>query len=318
MAIDDPQGGPAQDNRTAAAVDIVLEARALRRRLFWWRLGGVALVLLAVLGALLSSDEKASPHVARFEVFGIIVDDPARDALLDQIAEDENAKALIVRIDSPGGTTVGGEALYESLRAVAEKKPVVAVMGEVAASAGYITAMAADHIVARGNSITASIGVIYQAPNFSGAMEAVGLQMVEVKSGTQKAEPSPYQPLDPAKLAPERALIDDGFDWFLGLVRERRNVSEQQVNQIRDGRILTGRMAMEVGLVDELGGQEKGLAWLETEHEIDPELDVIDWTLEEPERGFWEALFEGSGAIEGLFGEGRRFFEGPALVSKIR
>ncbi|MEO0717641.1 MAG: signal peptide peptidase SppA [Pseudomonadota bacterium] len=303
---------------TAAAVDVVLEARALRRRLFRWRLGSAILVGLIVLGVVLASDEYDQPHIARFEVFGLIVDDTERDALLNEIAEDENVEALIVRIDSPGGTTVGGEALYESLRNVADKKPVVAVMGEVAASAGYITAMAADHIVARGNTITASIGVIYQSPNFAEAMEAVGVQMVEVKSGVQKAEPSPFRPFDESKLEPERILINDSFDWFIGLVEERRDPTNQQLSLIRDGRVLTGRMAMEAGLVDEIGGQNEAISWLENERDVPTDLPVSDWSLEVAEKGLFEALFEGTSAFSGWLERGQEFFDGPALVSKIR
>ena len=130
----------------------------------------------------------------------------------------------MVRINSPGGTTAGSEALYASLRAVAEKKPVVAVMGELAASGGYIAAIAADHIVGRGNTLTGSIGVIMEYPDLTQVMARLGIGLETVRSSELKAEPSPFRPTNPAARALDEALVAEGYGWFRGLVGERRGL----------------------------------------------------------------------------------------------
>lgn len=293
-------------------------------RTWFWR-GLVALLLLAALvGSAIDANTVLGDQIARYDVEGLITDDPDRDALLAKIAKEDHVKALIVRINSPGGTTTGGEALYQSLRGVAEKKPVVAVMGEVAASAGYITALAADHVVARGNTITASVGVIFTAPNFHELMQKVGISVVELKSGVNKAEPSPYKPVDPEALVLERELVDDSFEWFLGLVKERRDPSAATLGRIRDGRVLTGRMAKEEGLVDVIGGQDAAVAWLESERGVAKDLPVVERTVKKPETGLFGQLVEGAiGGAGGLFEGGavgakmERVLGGPALLSVI-
>ncbi len=305
----------------AAALDQALQTQRLRRSRFWWRLIALIFVGLFALGALAAGGSGVSrDHIARFDVEGVIADDPKRDALLRELAEDDNVKAVIVRINSPGGTTVGGEALYEQLRAVAEAKPTVAVMSEVAASAGYITALAADRIVARGNTITASVGVIFTSPNFSEVLDTVGVEVVELKSGARKAEPSPFKPVDVDQLDVERALIEDSFNWFIGLVEERRKIDAATRNLIRDGRILSGRQALAAGLVDEIGGREQAMAWLAAERDVDRDLPVIQRKVEEEPQGLLTRLLEGSAAALGLplsVGQGG-VWVGPRLVSTVR
>ena len=140
---------------------------------------------------------------------------------------------MILRIDSPGGTTAGSEAIYEEIRASSAKdKPVVAVMDTVAASGGYITAIAADHIVARGNTITGSIGVIFSFPEVSQLLDTLGIKMEEIKSGDLKAEPSPYKPVPEKAREVSKAMVQDGFEWFTGLVAERRKLPIEQVRML--------------------------------------------------------------------------------------
>ena len=127
--------------------------------------------------------DEPGPHIARLSVDGLIYEDSRREAALSGLVEDEAAVALIVRINSPGGTTTGSEALFRNLRRVAEKKPVVAVVGTMGASGGYIAAIGADYIVARETSITGSIGVILETAEFSGLLEKLGVTAEQVKSG---------------------------------------------------------------------------------------------------------------------------------------
>ena len=277
------------------------ERKKLRRSRFRWRI--LALVAVLVAGAVLLSriQPERGPHVARFDVEGIITSDLDRTKLLRKIAENDTIEALVVRINSPGGTVTGSEELYDVLREVALKKPVVATMGDVAASGGYITALAADRIVAMSNTITGSVGVIFQAPNVHELMQKVGIQMVEIKSGDLKAEPTPFKPVDPEIIAAERELVEDSFDWFLGLVRERRDIGDNAMAEIRRGGVFTGRMALERGLVDALGGLQEARRWLDTERDVAEGLDLVVYEVMDETPLPFGFLF-GKGALSGAEG----------------
>ena len=276
---------PAAQSALEAVLDRREETARLRRSRRRWIWGAAALgvALIAVLGARM--EKPRGDHIARYSLVDVIYADAARDALIREIADDDTAKALILEINSPGGSLAGSEALYLALREVAEKKPVAAVMTEVAASGGYIASLAADHVTALGGTITGSIGVIFQAPNASGAMEMLGVKMVELKSGPYKAEPSPFQPVDDAKLSPERAIVQDGFDWFVGLVAERRSLTDAQARALADGRVFTGRQAKAAGLIDAVGGEQDALDWLAAKG-VDADLEIVDRQLP-PEEQSW-------------------------------
>jgi protease-4 len=281
--------------------DTLADRRRLKRRLFFWRFGAVVAVALALI--VLVSDggfPLRQSHIARVTVSGVIVDDRYQQEMLEKIADDGNVKAVILFIDSPGGTTTGSEALYEAVRELAEKKPVVAVLGTVAASGGYIAALSADHIVARGNTITGSIGVLFQWTQLQDMLGKIGVEMKEVKSSPLKAEPSPFHKTDPRALAATQEMIDASYDWFLRLVSERRAMDEATARRLGDGRVYTGWQAVENGLVDQLGGEDVAIAWLSTAHDIDEDLPVTDWDPRYPELGF--AGFMGR-AMGHAFGE---------------
>ncbi len=263
------------------AAEHIVERRRLRRRVAFWRIAAIV-ALAAVAAALWWRLTPAQPHVARVEILGVIFDDPERDTLLREIAEDPAARALIVRIDSPGGSVAGSEALFAALRAVAEVKPVVAVMGEVAASGGYIAALAADWIVARGGTITGSIGVVAEYPNVEELLDMVGVSVSRVASAPLKAEPSPFRAPSDAALAAERELIADSYDWFVDLVADRRGMSAQRARALGDGRVYTGRQARENGLIDEIGGEAAARAWLTDQRNVPTELELRD---REPREG---------------------------------
>jgi protease-4 len=220
---------------------------------------------------------KQREHIARVKIDGLITGDQSTLDLLKEIADSKAAKGLIIRIDSPGGTTAGSEALYEAIRTIAKDKPVAAVMDTVAASGGYITAIAADHIVARGNTITGSIGVIFQWAEFSQLLSTLGVKMEEIKSGELKAEPSPFKPLTEKAREVSQAMVQDSFAWFTGLVAERRKLSIERVKVLADGRVYTGRQAVAEKLVDEVGGEDKAVDWIKKEKNLGAGIEVIDW-----------------------------------------
>ena len=232
-------------------------------------------------------------HVARIDISGIIVDDPWRDDVLSGVAADKRAKALIVRIDSPGGTVVGGEALFHSLRAVAEKMPVIAVMGEMATSAGYMTALAADHIVARSGTLTGSIGVLMQTADVTDLLEKIGVKPETIKSGPLKAQPNPLESFSAEGREAAQSVVKDMYDMFVAMVGERRGMSREEVLTLADGRVFTGRQALATELIDGLGGEDEARLWLEKTHGIATTMAVADLTIER-EDGVWRKFIEGT------------------------
>lgn len=289
--------------------DTLTDRRRLKRRLFFWRVAAVVAAVIALV-TLLAEGGVYLPraHIARVTIGGVIVDDRHQNEMLKKLGEDRSVRAVILSIDSPGGTTTGAESLYESVRELAEKKPVVAVLGTVAASGGYIAALSADHIVSRGNTITGSIGVVFQWAQLEKLLSNIGVEVQEVKSSPLKAEPSPFHATNPEALKVTREMLDSSYDWFLRLVAERRKLDEATARTLGDGRVYTGWQAVENGLVDELGGEEEALTWLASEHAVDAKLPVRDWAPAYPDLGMasftGRALGEAAvAAIDGLTGK---------------
>ena len=257
--------------------DLVVERRRLKRRLVFWRVLGISAVIAAVIAAVGRFDLVGSKdHIARIQIAGIIVDDQARDQALITVADDDKVKALIVKIDSPGGTYVGGEAIYQSLRMVAEKKPVVAMMGTTAASAGYMSALGGDHIVARASTLTGSIGVLLQTANINKLMDKIGVDPITIKSAPLKAQPNPMEPFSPEARKVTEELVADFFDMFVSLVSERRSMSKEKVLKLADGRAFSGRQAFANGLIDAIGAEPEVRKWLAEKHKIADDLPIKD------------------------------------------
>lgn len=262
--------------------DQILDRRRLRRKLSFWRvaafvLTGVALISLLAVSMPGSQIGPRKSHIARVAIDGVIIENRDLQKLLERIEKSNSARALIVSIDSPGGTTAGSEALYEALRKVAAKKPVVAQIGTVAASGGYAAAIAAEHIVARRTSITGSIGVLFQWADVTELLSDIGVEVDTVKSGPLKAEPNPFEPTSEEARASIRALVLDSFEWFVGLVAERRNLDMATARRVSDGRIYTGGQALELGLIDAIGGEDAVRDYLASTHDIDRDLEIREW-----------------------------------------
>ncbi len=272
--------------------DYVVERRRLKRRLTFWRVLGVVALVAAVVAAAGRFDlRRQQDHVAQIAIGGLILDDPARDEAMKEVADDDKVKALLVKIDTPGGTYVGGEALYESLRRVGEKKPVVAIMGTTATSAGYMSALGSDHIVARSSTLTGSIGVILQTADVTGLLDKIGIKSVVVKSGPLKAQPNPLEKFLPAARKATEAIIADYFDMFVTLVAERRSLSREQVLKLADGRVFSGRQAKKAGLVDALGAEPEARKWLSETHKIADSLPVKEVKVKHEDEP-WRDLFD--------------------------
>jgi protease-4 len=227
----------------------------------------------------------AVDHIAKVRIEGTITEDEELIKRLDTIRQSSRVKGVILSIDSPGGTTVGGESIYEEVRKLAAEKPVVAEVGTLAASAGYMIATATDHIVARKSSIVGSIGVLIQYPDVSGLMDKLGIKLEEVKSSPLKAAPSPFKPTNDDERAMVRKLILDSYDWFVGIVAERRNLTRPEALALADGSIFTGRQAVANKLIDAVGGETEAIDWLATKG-VDAKLKVVEWKDTEKRGGF--------------------------------
>lgn len=261
--------------------DLIADRRRLRGRVTVWRvLAFVALLLLVVVGGFAFFGEEVSrsrPHVARIKLDGLITGDQRTIDLINDVRRSNAVRAVVLRIDSPGGTTAGSEAVHDALRRLASEKPVVAVVDTLAASGGYIAALGADRILVREMSLVGSIGVLFQYPNVTGLLDSIGVSVEEVKSTPLKAAPSGVTPTTPEARAALEALVKDSFDWFKRLVRERRGFDEAELARVADGRVFTGRQGVELRLVDQLGGEREAVAWLTDERNIARDLPLRDW-----------------------------------------
>ena len=263
--------------------EAVLDRRRLRSRLSLWRTFAVIAGLLAIGLLLFSSADRAglldSRQIARVTIEGMITEDRDLLRMLQKIGESKQVSGLIVAVNSPGGTTAGGEALFEALRGVAKTKPVVAQFGTVATSAAYIAGLATDQIVARGNTITGSVGVIFQWPEFSGLLEKLGIKVNEIKSGPLKANPSPFLPLDDAGRSAAEEMVAESQRWFLNLVRTRRGIETKSVPGLEQGRVFSGRDALNHKLIDQIGGEAEVVKYLEDQRSVPKGLKIVDWKV---------------------------------------
>src|SRR4249920_253130 len=264
--------------------DIIVDRRRIRRKLTFWRVFAALVVIGAVvaIGLIVTPGMRGSlastGSIARVKIEGLIRSDSDRTRALERL-ENSQAAAVIVHINSPGGTTAGSEQLYDSLTRLKAKKPLVVVVEGLAASGGYITAIASDHIIAQQSSLVGSIGVLFQFPNFTELMKTVGVKVEEIKSSPLKAAPNGFEPTSPEARAAIDALVKDSYAWFRGLVKQRRSMDDALLEKVADGRVFTGRQAVELKLIDALGDEKTAVTWLETNKNVKKGLPVRDYKL---------------------------------------
>src|SRR6185437_9669401 len=222
--------------------DAIVDRRRMRRKLTFWRVTAAVIAILAVAGvAFVLAPNRLLSHgdyIARIRIEGLIRGNQERVEALDRLSR-SGAKAVIVHVDSPGGTTAGSQQLFDALRALQAKKPMVVVVDGLAASGAYIAAISADHIVAQDTSLVGSIGVLFQFPNFTQVMKTIGIQMEEIKSSPLKAAPNGFEPTSPEARAAIQSIILDSYAWFKGLVKDRRGMNDAQLASVDDGRVFT-------------------------------------------------------------------------------
>jgi len=211
---------------------------------------GAAKVVMIDLSGLISSHDQGSLFAESPNMVARIKEE------LTKAAEDEKVKAVVLRINSPGGTVSASDILYHEVKAFKEKRkiPVVASIVDVGASGGYYVAAAADKILAHPASVTGSVGVIMMTVNAQGLLEKIGVQTTAVTSGPRKDMGSPFRPMTPEERAIFQSVIDSFYNRFLTVVKDGRpNLSVEQVRKLADGRIYSGDQAMANGLVDGVG-----------------------------------------------------------------
>ncbi|WP_426421703.1 signal peptide peptidase SppA [Bradyrhizobium genosp. A] len=265
--------------------DIIVDRRRIRRKLTFWRVMAALIAIAAIAGFALIATPGAggsfatAGSIARVQIDGLIRSDSDRTRALERL-ENSQAAAVIVHVNSPGGTTAGSEQLYDSLTRLKAKKPLVVVVEGLAASGGYITAIASDHIIAQQSSLVGSIGVLFQFPNVSELLKTIGVKVEEVKSTPLKAAPNGFEPTSPEARAALDALVKDSYAWFKDLVKQRRGLDDTQLEKVVDGRVFTGRQAIDLKLIDQLGDEKTAVSWLEEQKGVKKGLSVRDYKLE--------------------------------------
>lgn len=225
-------------------------------------IGAVVIISVAALLFLGKSDStlKFGDKVGVIEVNGLIADPKPVLTQLKELRKNEDVKAIVLRINSPGGGVGPSQEIYTEVRKTKPVKKIVVSMGAVAASGGYYIASPADHIMASPGSITGSIGVIMEFANLEDLFKKIGVSAFVIKSGEYKDVGSPVREMTAKEKAMLQGFIDDVHRQFVEAVAEAREMSEEQVQAIADGRILTGEQAKELGLLDSLGNLEDAIA----------------------------------------------------------
>jgi protease-4 len=278
--------------------DQILDRIKLKKQIVNWRFAAVIAVLMLFLSLFATSDSKYGgkgsvidiSYIARVYVSGAIFDDAERLEILKEIEDDSAIKAVIVHIDSPGGTVVGGENLHNAFRRISGKKPTVTVMGDVAASAAYMTAIGTDRLIAHNGTVTGSIGALAQAFEVTDLAEKVGIKFNTFKSSPLKGGPLPTEKVTPEMAKSMQDTIDDIYEMFYDMVKSRRNIPVKQLDMIADGRTFTGRQAIKLGLVDEIGDEETALNWLQINKKVSKSLKVRTIPLNKERDNFYKLL----------------------------
>jgi protease IV len=294
--------------------DLIVDRRRMRRKLTFWRVVAVAVIVLAIAAAASAVSRRSlvtGPYIARVTITGLIRDDEERVRQLDRLADSSSVKAVILHVDSPGGTTAGSEQLFDALGRVRAKKPIAVVVDSMAASGAYITAISGDYIVAKQTSLVGSIGVLFEYPNFADLLDKIGVKVESIKSTPLKAAPNGFEPTSPEARAAIQSIIMDSYAWFKGLVQDRRHMTDDQLAAVDDGRVFTGHQGLDLKLIDQIGDERTAKAWLEKEKKIEAGLPVHDYALHSrlDELPFLHAAALGLLDAVGLDGLARRIAE---------
>ncbi len=281
--------------------DLMIDRKRLKSQVSRWRALAllVAFLGLGVYASVFAPGKAGVPigvdYIAQVNLEGVMYDDADRNDILDELRDDNKVKAVIVKMDSPGGTTVAGEVTYLKLKEIAAKKPVVGVMNTLCASACYMASMGTSHIIARNGTLTGSIGVLLETMEVSRLADKLGITPITIKSGEMKDAPSFTAPFTPEQRAVVSELVTDAYEQFVSIVATGRKMDEETVRGLADGRAYTGRQALRLKLIDEIGGTEEARAWLEKQHKISKSLKLHEVKPKPELDSVWDELGQVTG-----------------------
>lgn len=290
---------------------LIVMDRARRR----WRFVAILAILISSLFLIPEAPNpvKSGPFVARVNLEGFIGSNREQLATLYDLGSDEQVKALMVYIDSPGGTMVGGLDVYTALKRVSENKPVVCVMGTAAASAGYLISLGCSHVIANPATLTGSIGVFMPLVDATALAEKIGVKSNSIASGSLKMATSPLEKPSVASNAYLQDMVNDLQETFMSYVLENRQINDEAKKIIADGRALTGRKAYELGLVHDLGDLLNAKIWLEKQHGITQNTDVREIPLVR-EKNFFEKAMNSFSVVEKFSAQ----IKGAAILATVK
>ncbi len=293
--------------------DLLIDRKRLKSQITFWRVVALLVIFggMALWFAGFPHKPGVTPgkdYIAELTIEGVMTDDPKRDEMMKDIRDDSHAKAVIVRLDSPGGTTVGGEEIYLQLREIAKKKPVVGVMHTLCASACYMASLGTDQVFARDTTLTGSIGVLMESVELSRLADKLGITPIAIKSGPYKDVPDIGKPFTAEEAKVVGQIVTDAYDKFVSMIVERRQMSDAMVRTMADGRVYTGRQAANLKLIDAIGGNDEAVNWLANTHKINPKLDIVEIKPDTEEESLLGQLGQYTGIK--IFGRSARGLDG--------
>lgn len=281
--------------------EYLIERKKMKSLLIRWKFAALAAVIFCIFLFVENSSEEnitlgdavsgGGDYIASIEINGIIIEDLDRIRKLSDLADDNKIKAVIVHINSPGGSIVGSELLYNAFRKISEQKPIISVMGSVATSGGYMIALGTDYIFCQNGTMTGSIGVLMQMAEITELAENLGIKFENFKSSELKAAPNPTEKITPAVRDAVMNSIYDAHDYFIELVAKHRKMNLKFARDIADGRVYTGRQAVDNNIVDEIGFEDDALKWLQAERDVDSKLKIKKYKLKN-KLGFIDTVLE--------------------------
>ena len=257
----------------------ILEKYLSKRSLIVKRFATVLISIILIFSFFLFTSKKKD-FIATISIEGIISnpEDTLND--LENINKSSNAKALLVNINSPGGTFVSSKELYDKIKEISKKVPVVTYMREMATSGGYLVSLASQKIFSNIGTITGSVGVILQTAEITELLEKIGINPIIIKSGKLKATPNPLEGLSENDSKYLNDVVKSMQLEFLSLLSENRNIESKTLEIISDGRIFTGKQAKELNLIDFIGSKSDAIRWLKDEAKLPQDIDILDYSKE--------------------------------------
>lgn len=274
--------------------DLLMERQKIRRKLVLWRIIAVGIFILSLFAISTKRFSGNSgnhiDHLVKLKIEGMIKSDVSKQVqLINDALKDQSVKGMILYVDSPGGTVTGGERLHDAILRFSRQKPVVVTMGGVAASAGYMISVPAKRIFAFNSTLTGSIGVLMESPDFSGLLNKVGISVDQLVSGPLKGQPSMVKPLSPAGQKMLQGLIGNFYEQFVDMVASGRHMDKAKVRELGDGRPYSGQQALQLGLIDQIGDEEDAKNWLIKTYHFSSGIKVIE--LKKEKSPVWLSYF---------------------------